>query len=147
MPLRIQKHLRHVTKDSTSKPNGFLVPIFNIHDGFISPGNIPQQVYLTVCEVGKIKGPHLHMKRCGFFTCIRGNIRVVARTASGYEESFSGEDHEFATIEVPAGIPSAVQNIGNEPAYIINTPSPAWHIDDQDEHNVEFDQAAFVWPR
>jgi dTDP-4-dehydrorhamnose 3,5-epimerase-like enzyme len=147
MALRVQKHSRFTTKDDDGHPNGFLIPIFNIHDDFVSPENKPQQVYLTVCEAGKVKGPHLHLKRCGFFTCVRGNIRVVARTPSGYEEYFSGEDYEFATVEVPAGIPSAIQNIGGEPAYVINTPSPAWHVDDQDEHKVVFDKSALAWPK
>lgn len=147
MSIRVLPHPKFTTKSANGSANGFLIPIYNIHDGFISPAQQPQQVYLTVCDVGKIKGPHLHLKRWGFFTCIRGNIRVVARTASGYEELFSGEDHGFATIEVPAGIPSALQNIGDSPAYIINTPSPAWRSDDQDEHEVVFDDAALVWPK
>ena len=142
MTLRIQKHPKHVTKNRFGKSNGFLIPIFNVHDGFIAGENSPQQVYLTVCDVGEVKGPHLHKKRWGFFTCIQGDIKVVARTEAGYEELYSGEHHDFATIEVPAGTPSALQNIGDSPAYILNMPSPAWHPDDQDEHAVTFDDYA-----
>ena len=147
MPLRTQKHAKIVTRDQCGNENGFLIPVYNIHDGFIAAENIPKQVYITVCDVGQVKGPHLHMKRWGFFTCIRGNIRVIAKTEDGYKEYFSGEDYEFATIEIPAGTSAAIQNIANEPSYVVNMPSPAWHIDDQDEHPVEFDESVFTWPK
>lgn len=147
MPLRLHKHPKISTRNSEGKITGFLVPIYNHHDGFIAGENSPKQVYLTVCDVGQIKGPHLHMKRWGFFTCIRGNIRVIVKIDNGYEEYYSGEDYEFATIEVPAGTPAALQNISDEPAYVLNMPSPAWHVDDQDEHPVMFDESAFVWSK
>ncbi len=144
MSLRSQNHPKILTKNCNGSINGFLIPIYNKHDDFIADENCPKQVYLTVCEVGAIKGPHLHKKRWGFFTCIRGNIRVIIRTNNGYEEYYSGEDYEFATIEVPAGTPAAIQNIADAPAYVLNTPSPAWHIDDQDEHTVTFDDSVFI---
>ena len=143
MPLRIQKHPKFVTKNRFKKANGFLIPIFNVLDGFVPPENTPKQAYLTVCEVGEIKGPHLHMKRWGLFTCLQGDIRIIARTDMGYEEHFTGEHHEFATVEVPAGVPSALQNIGDVPAYILNMPSPAWHAEDLDDHDIIFDESVF----
>lgn len=146
MPLRVQKHPKIFTKNSKGDINGILIPIYNIHDGFITDVNNPKQVYLTMCNVGQIKGPHLHKKRWGYFTCIRGNIRIIVNIKNRYEEYFSGENYEFATIEIPPGIPAAIQNIADEPSYVINTPSPAWHIDDQDEHHVIFDESAFMWP-
>lgn len=142
----IQTHPRIITKDKDGRPNGFLVPIFNVNDNVIKPEQHPQQVYLTVVAPGKVKGPHLHLKRWGLFTCIRGNAKVVVRTDSGYEEYFTGEDYEFRTIQVPAGMPSALQNIGGADAYFLNMPSPAWRADDQDEHPVSFDDYTFTWP-
>jgi len=76
------------------------------------------------------------MKRWGYFTCIRGNARVVAKIDGEYSVAYTGEDHAFQTIEVPAGIPNCLENVGDVDAYIINTPSPAWHVDDQDDHVV-----------
>jgi len=146
MKVFIQKHSKIITKNKEGQPNGWLVPIFNVHDGVLNKAQHPRQVYLTVIAPREVKGPHLHLKRWGLFTCIRGNARILVRTKNGYEEYLSGEDYEFATIQVPAGMPAALQNIGDEEAYIVNMPSPAWHIDDQDEHPVEFDDYTFVWP-
>lgn len=137
MPLRIQKHPKIITRDHNKQENGFLIPIFNIHDKFIDPNHLPKQIYLTVASPGTVKGPHLHMKRWGCFTCIRGNIKVVVRKEGKYEEYYSGENHDFASIEIPAGTPAAIQNIGDIDAYVLNMPCPSWHVDDQDDHPVD----------
>lgn len=143
---RILPRKRIVTKDKNGVVNGFLVPLFNIHDGWAASEQYPQQVYLTVVMPGKVKGPHLHLKRWGLFTCIKGNGKVVTRTDSGYEAFLTGEDHDFATIQVPAGVPAALQNVGDTDAYFLNMPSPAWQANDQDEHLVSFDDYTFTWP-
>ena len=138
MPLSSKKNPKFPTKDRNGKPNGFLVPIFNVHEGFIDEAQFPKQVYLTVVAPDSAKGPHLHMKRWGMFTCIKGNVKIVARTEHGYEEHLSGEDHGFATIQLPAGIPAALVNIGSVDAYVLNMPAPAWHVEDQDDHPASF---------
>jgi len=145
-PVKRFPHPRIVTKGNGGRPNGFLVPIFNVHDRMVEAAQHPQQVYLTVADPGEIKGPHLHMKRWGLFTCIVGNGRIVVRGANGYEEFLTGEDHGFASVQVPAGVPAALQNIGSGPAYFLNMPSPAWHPDDTDEQAVSFDDYTFTWP-
>lgn len=137
--LKSKKNPKIVTKNAEGLENGFLVPIMNIHDNFVRDEQWPKQVYLTVAKAGEIKGPHLHMKRWGLFTCVKGNIKIVTRRDGVYEEYFSGDAHDFSTVQVPAGVPAALVNIGTEDAYILNMPSPAWHVDDQDEWDVTFD--------
>ena len=135
----VHKHPKIITKNRHDKPNGFLVPIFNVYDGIIKEEQYPKQVYLTTVTPNEVKGPHLHMKRWQLYTCIQGKVKIVVRLDGKYQEYYSGEDYDFATVQVPAGIPSAAVNIGDVEAYIINMPSPAWHVDDQDEHEVSFD--------
>lgn len=136
MDIRTRKNKKFPTKDRNAKANGFLVPLFNVHDGFAAPAQHPQQAYLTVVAPGTAKGPHLHMKRWGLFACVKGNVKFVVKNAGRYEEHLSGEDHDFATVQVPAGLPAAMVNFGAEDAYVINLPAPSWHVDDQDEHPV-----------
>ena len=62
---------------------------------------------------------------------------MVVRKDGKYEEYFSGEKYEFASIEIPAGTEAAIHNIGDIDAYVLNMPCPAWHIDDQDDHPVD----------
>ena len=136
MKLRTQSHTCFSTKDGNHQENGFVIPIFSEFDAFVDENHFPKQVYLTVCKPGTRKGPHLHMKRWGYFTCIRGNVRIVARLGTEYVSECTGEDFQYQTIEVPAGTPAVIENIGKVDAYVINTPSPAWHKDDQDENPV-----------
>ena len=137
--VRIKKNSKIITKNQSGKENGFLIPIINVHENFVDENQWPKQIYCTTVAPNEVKGPHLHKKRWGLFTCIRGNIKIVIRRDGQYEEFFSGEDYDFATIQVPAGLANALVNIGNCDAYVLNMPSPAWHIDDQDDWDVEFD--------
>ena len=138
MEIRTLAHKKFTTKDEHGDVNGFLVPLYNIHDKFFAPGKEPQQVYMTTILPGTIKGPHLHFIRTGFFTCIKGNVRVVLKTDEGYEVFFSGEDYEYKSIEVPTGVPAAVQCLGSEEAFLLNMPNPAWTPDMNDEHSADF---------
>ena len=136
--IKSKKNPKIKTTSNDGTVNGFLIPIINVHDNFVQPEQWPKQVYCTVAAPGSKKGPHLHKKRWGLFTCIKGNVKIVIKIDNTYHEHFSGEDHNFATIQVPAGIPSVLINIGKDDAYILNMPSPSWHPDDQDDWDVEF---------
>jgi mannose-6-phosphate isomerase-like protein (cupin superfamily) len=135
--MKTKKNSKIITKDKNGIINGYLIPIFNVHDGFIQPEQHPQQTYLTVVKAKSEKGPHLHLKRWGLFTCIKGNVIIVTNVKGKKEENQSGECHDFQTIQVPAGTPTLLKNPYDEDAYVLNMPSPAWHIDDQDDHLVE----------
>jgi dTDP-4-dehydrorhamnose 3,5-epimerase-like enzyme len=139
----VKRTPKKTTTDKQGRPNGWLLPIFNVHDHVVAEAQHPKQLYVTAVAPRSVKGPHLHMKRWGLFTCIRGNVVVVVRTPEGYREYESGESHEFATIQVPAGVPAALFNPGDEEAWVVNMPSPSWHVDDQDDHPVSFDDYAF----
>ena len=138
-----KKNRKYITTNRSGKPNGFVVPIINVHDQFVDEERWPKQIYLTVVTPKEVKGPHLHYKRWGLFTCIKGNIKIVIRIEGEYQEYFSGEDFEFQTVQVPSGIPAALVNIGDENAYILNMPSPSWHPDDIDEWEVSFNDFHF----
>src|SRR5262245_34986458 len=120
MPLRVFPHRRIPTRAADGGDNGFLLEIYNEHDRFLPEGRAPRQVYLTVCRPGRQKGPHLHMARWGYFTCISGNARIVAKLGTEYVAEYTGEGHGFQTIEVPAGVPAMIENVGDVDAYVIN---------------------------
>ena len=143
MKLKTKDNQKFITKDQSNQANGFLVPIYNTHDGFFAEGKEPQQVYLTVIAPNQIKGPHLHYIRTGCFTCIKGNARFVLKTQDGYETVYSGEAHEYRTVIVPTGVPAALQNLGDDDAYVLNMPTPAWTPDMNDEHNADFSDFNF----
>jgi dTDP-4-dehydrorhamnose 3,5-epimerase-like enzyme len=135
--VRVKKTPRIETRDSAGWPNGFLLPIYNVHEPFLDPAQHPKQVYCTVVAPRSAKGPHLHLKRWALFTCILGNVDIIVRAANDiYETYSSGDLNDFQTVQVPAGFANAIVNRGDQPAYVLNMPSPAWRPDDQDDHPV-----------
>lgn len=143
MNIQSKTNNKFITKDHNNQPNGYLVPLYNIHDGFFPPGKEPQQVYLTVIAPNQIKGPHLHFIRTGCFTCIKGNARFVLKTPTGYQVFYSGENYEYRSVIVPTGIPAALHNLGNKDAYVLNMPNPAWTPTMNDEHTADFSDFDF----
>ncbi len=145
--IRVQNHPKIPTRDNRGEPNGYLVPIYNVHDAFFAPGAEPKQVYLTVILPGTRKGPHLHYIRTGFFTCIRGNVKVVVKIEDRFVEFFSGEDHEYRSVEVPAGRAAMLVNVGPTDALVLNMPNPAWTPEMNDEHTADFSHYEDVFKR
>ncbi len=143
MNIRTATHKKYITKNDDGEANGFLVPLYNIHENFFKPGKEPQQVYLTTILPGLVKGPHLHFIRTGFFTCIKGNVRVVLKVDNEYKVFLSGEDHDYTSIEVPTGVPAAIQCLGDQEAYMLNMPNPAWTPEMNDEHSADFSDFDF----
>ncbi len=138
MDLRTQTHPQFETHSKEGAYNGYLVPIYNLNDGFFEPGREPQQVYLTVVAPKCEKGPHLHFIRTGCFTCIKGNVRIVVKCAGEYHEYYSGEAHGYRSVEIPAETPALIQNLGDIDAFVLNMPNPAWTPTMNDEHTADF---------
>ena len=103
----------------------------------------PMELYVTTFNPGVLKGPHLHKTRWDYFTCIKGRVAIVVRDHDGkYYEFISSEDNPI-TVEVPANIPSATINLTDEIAMMTNLCNPAWHPDNEDNYNVEFNDYDF----
>lgn len=124
---------RIVTSSANGTPNGWVLPIWNER----YQDWRPSQVYITAIAPGARKGPHLHAKRCGRFVCIRGTVKVRTREADGAYTSRYTSEAVPRLIEVPAGVPAELVNVGDVEALVLNMPTPAWHEDDQDEVPVE----------
>ena len=144
MTIKQKANKKFLTKSNSGLVNGYLVPIYNIHDGFFPKGEEPQQVYMTVISPNQVKGPHLHFIRTGCFTCIKGNARFILKTDDGYEVIYSGEEYEYTTVIVPTGVPAALENLGDEDALILNMPQPAWTPEMNDEHTADFSDFNFI---
>jgi len=105
-------------------------------NGTFYMGYKPAQVYVTTILPGMSKGPHLHHKRAGLFTCVKGSVVVITRLPDGsYEEVFTGDEQSRA-VYVPKGTPALIVNRGQEEAFIVNMPDGMY--DPSDEHEADF---------
>ncbi len=55
-----------------------------------------------------------------------------------YQEHYSGEAYSYLSVEIPAGIPALIQNLGTDDAFVLNMPNPAWTPTMNDEHKADF---------
>lgn len=65
-------------------------------------------------------------------------MRIDAKIENEYHEYFSGEAHGYLSVEVPVGVPAVIQNVGNDDAFVLNMPYPAWRPAMYDEHAANF---------
>lgn len=137
---KVKPNRKIITHNRYEEENGFLIPIIDIQDGFLPSGDFPRQVYLTVVKPGEVKGPHCHHQRYAMYTCIQGNIKVVLKLKDEFKFILLGENHDYATLWIKAGIPTAVINLEKDrPSLILNMPSPSFLETPDDDMDVEFD--------
>ncbi len=143
MKTRIIEEKKHISKDKDGRPNGCVISLWKDWEKIFKAD--PKQVYFNVCAARAIKGPHLHMKRWDYFVCIRGKIRFILKWNLEYEEIEVDAEGDpcFKIVEVPPAIACAIQNIGDEEAWFLNMPNPAWHPENRDDHLVSFD--GYTW--
>ena len=68
----------HETKDiADNHVNGSLTVIWKDYDNIIK--NNPKMVYVSSVNLGETKGPHVHIKRSSYFTCIHGRVVFILK--------------------------------------------------------------------
>ena len=136
---RVIEAPRYDSKNDHGERNGYVVSLYKDWESLFRAE--PKQVYLNVCFPHERKGPHLHMRRWDYFATIRGSLRYVVKYEAGdYEEIDVHVDNGSGVkiVEVPPAIPCLIINIGQEDAWFINMPNPAWRPDDQDNQPVSY---------
>lgn len=103
---------------------GWLLEIASDRDGFTE---IKGQIYMITINPGVVKGYHMHKGTDYYVTCIKGKVRHVVYP--GREESIMGDD-DFKTVFMPKGSAHAIENLGNEVAYVLMYRTVAWDPDD-----------------
>lgn len=128
---------KHPTKDIVDQHiNGELTVIWRDWDNFMP--NSPKMIYVTSVNAGEIKGPHLHLRRTSYFTCIHGKVVFITRDKDGnYKEFISGSE-EPSMICVPKNISSAHLNLSNEQSRILSITDISWKPNDNEMENVMF---------
>jgi len=142
MPLRTRvfESPRIPSRNKAGQVNGYVVSLYKDWERRFEVE--PKQVYLTVCLPSEKKGPHLHMSRWDYFATIRGRVRFVVKYGPrDYEEiDVSAEQGQpVRTVEIPPAVSCLIVNTGDDEAWVLNMPNPAWHPERQDDHPVSYD--------
>jgi dTDP-4-dehydrorhamnose 3,5-epimerase len=120
-----------ITKDEHGRENGWLMELQKDGDKTLS--------YLTAIAPRGFKGYHLHRIREANYVCIKGKVKVVlyrwyGSWTSSYVILSAGDK-----LNIPTDIPTGLFNMGNEEAWVINYPSPAYDpsVMEQVEYTIE----------
>ena len=122
----------------SGEDNGSFIPIYK--DLELDIGKI-RMVYMTSCLPREVKGPHIHKKRNGHLTVLKGDVLFVLEyVVDGekiYEEvRISGSNPKL--ISVPANTVNAHVNIGSEEAIVLNLcTGHCWAPDDTDNYSFD----------
>jgi dTDP-4-dehydrorhamnose 3,5-epimerase len=128
---------KHETKDiHDGHLNGDLTVIWRDWDKILK--NPPKMIYVTSVNSGEIKGPHLHLKRTSYFTCIEGKVVVIIRDSEGAYHEIECSSEKPRLICVPNQIASAHINISDNVSKVLVLADIAWRPDDNEMENLEF---------
>ena len=134
----------HVTKDiHDGHQNGDLTVIWRDWDKILKTP--PKMIYLTTVNPGEIKGPHLHLRRTSYFTCVEGKIIVIIRDSDGLYHEIECSSEKPRLICVPNNIASAHINISDNVSKILVLADIAWRPDDDEMENLDFDN--YEWSK
>lgn len=125
------------TRDHSGNDNGFLIELFKDHDT-----QEKTEVYLTAAIPGAFKGYHLHRVRAARYVCLKGKMKITLYKPG---EPNSKEEHILdsqnpSRLFIPKDIATGLENIGEEEAWLINYPDPAYDpslTDEQVEYTEE----------
>ena len=123
--IKLEEAKKVATYDVESKDkNGFLIELMK--DGKKTTA------YLTAAKPGAFKGYHEHRVRASRYICIKGKMKVILYV-DGKREEYILSDDQPKRLNIPAGIPTGLENIGNKEAWLVNFPLPAYDPDLKDE--------------
>ena len=112
------------TYDLSGKENGFLIELFKDRD--------KTTLYLTAAKPGSFKGFHMHKVRASRYVCIKGTMKIILYVNGKREEHILTSDHP-GRLFIPPNVPTGLLNIGQEEAWMINYPDPAYDPELKDE--------------
>ena len=128
----------HVTKDIVDKHvNGSLTVIWRNYDDLIK--NPPKMVYVSSVNPGETKGPHLHIKRSSYFTCIHGRVVFILKNLDGKYIEIESSEENGMMVFVPKNVASAHINLSNETSQILALADIAWRENDDEMKDVTFE--------
>ena len=129
----IQDAKKVTTYDHVKEENGFLIELYKDID--------KTTAYLTAAKPGAFKGYHLHRVRAARYVCVRGKMKIILiKPGSKEREEYILDAGHPQRLFIPKDIATGLENIGDEEAWLINYPDPAYDpslTDEQVEYTLE----------
>jgi dTDP-4-dehydrorhamnose 3,5-epimerase-like enzyme len=127
----LQPSKRVKTFDHAGKENGWLMELYKDKETALKT-----EAYLTAALPGAFKGYHLHRIRAARYVALKGKMKIT---------TYSQENGKWVKTEnileagnpqrmfIPKNVATGLENIGDEEAWLINYPDPAYDPSLKDE--------------
>jgi dTDP-4-dehydrorhamnose 3,5-epimerase-like enzyme len=122
--VRLETAKKVTTFDPSGGENGFLIELFKAGEKTVA--------YLTALHVGAFKGYHLHRVRAARYVCVKGKLKVILYKNNVREEHIL-DSAEPSRLFIPDNVATGLQNLGDEEAWLVNYPDPAYDPELKDE--------------
>jgi len=122
--VRVEPAKKVITHAADGRENGWLIELWK--DGRKTTG------YLTAASPGSFKGYHLHRVRAARYVCIRGRMKIILYV-DGKREEHLLDAASPQRLFIPPNVPTGLQNVGDDEAWLVNYPEPAYDPDLADE--------------
>lgn len=127
----------HETKDIHDQHiNGSLTVVWRDWDKLIE--HAPKMIYLTNVNPDEIKGPHLHLKRHSYFTCVDGEVVFILKNEDGEYVEIKSNSKIPNLIHVPPNTPCAHLNLSKNISKILVLANISWKPNDNEMKNIQF---------
>lgn len=128
----------HPTKDVHDQhENGTLTVVYRDWDKIVSDS--VRMVYVSSVNAGESKGPHLHLKRTSYFTCIHGKVVFIIKENNGNYLEIESSAEKPVMVVVPRNIASAHVNLSDDVSRILTLTDISWKPNDNEMQNVNFE--------
>jgi dTDP-4-dehydrorhamnose 3,5-epimerase-like enzyme len=121
------------TYTSQGAENGFLTELYKDGDKTVA--------YLTAAKPGAFKGYHLHRVRAARYVCVKGKMKIILiKPGTKEREEHILDSAKPMRLFIPKDIATGLENIGDEEAWLVNYPDPAYDPslkDEQVEYTLE----------
>lgn len=125
------------TKDLNGNPNGYLMEL--------NKNGRRTGSYLSVAYPGCFKGYHLHKVREANYVCVRGKLKIILFLPTVGKREFSLGPGD--KLHIPMNVPTGLSNEGDEEAWIINFPNPAYDPELKGEQVDFTEEEALQWTK
>ena len=143
--LKLEPAKKVITYDASGKENGWLMELYKDKQT-----GEKTEAYLTSALPGAFKGYHLHRVRAARYVAIKGKMKITCyeqKDGKWVPTEFILEAGKTERLLIPKNVATGLENIGNQEAWLINYPDPAYDPslrDEQVEYTLEDLQKGIV---
>jgi dTDP-4-dehydrorhamnose 3,5-epimerase-like enzyme len=129
--IKLEPAKKVLTHHLDGKENGWLMELFKDKET-----GSKTDVYLSAALPGAFKGYHQHRIRAARYVCLKGKMKIITyemKDGKWVRSERILDSGKSERLFIPNNVPTGLENIGEEEAWLVNYPDPAYNPNLKDE--------------